>query len=42
MSFVGVASGLEARLVPARGIPFHPLPALPLVGKSVAARARAS
>jgi len=41
VSFTGAATGLEARLVPARGIPFHPLPALPLVGKSVGARARA-
>jgi UDP-N-acetylglucosamine--N-acetylmuramyl-(pentapeptide) pyrophosphoryl-undecaprenol N-acetylglucosamine transferase len=41
VSFTGAATGLEARLVPARGIPFHPLPALPLVGKSAAARARA-
>ncbi|HEX5759407.1 MAG TPA: glycosyltransferase, partial [Thermoanaerobaculia bacterium] len=38
VSFTGLATGLEARLVPARGIPFHALPALPLVGQGAAAR----
>jgi UDP-N-acetylglucosamine--N-acetylmuramyl-(pentapeptide) pyrophosphoryl-undecaprenol N-acetylglucosamine transferase len=33
VSFVGSPGGMEARLVPARGVPFHPLPARPLVGQ---------
>jgi UDP-N-acetylglucosamine--N-acetylmuramyl-(pentapeptide) pyrophosphoryl-undecaprenol N-acetylglucosamine transferase len=41
VSFAGSATGLEARLVPARGIPFHALPARPVVGKSAMERARA-
>lgn len=31
--FAGAAAGIEARLVAARGWPFHPLPARPLVGR---------
>lgn len=41
VSFVGSATGLETRLVPARGIDFHTLPARPLVGQGAAGRARA-
>jgi UDP-N-acetylglucosamine--N-acetylmuramyl-(pentapeptide) pyrophosphoryl-undecaprenol N-acetylglucosamine transferase len=41
VSFAGGATGLEARLVPARGIPFHVLPARPLVGKGAADQLRA-
>ena len=33
VSFAGSASGLEARLVPARQLPFYPLPARPVVGQ---------
>ncbi len=40
VSFAGSASGLEARLVPARGIPFHALPARPLVGKGPVEKVR--
>jgi UDP-N-acetylglucosamine--N-acetylmuramyl-(pentapeptide) pyrophosphoryl-undecaprenol N-acetylglucosamine transferase len=36
VSFTGSAAGLEARLVNERGIPFHPLPARPLVGRGLA------
>jgi UDP-N-acetylglucosamine--N-acetylmuramyl-(pentapeptide) pyrophosphoryl-undecaprenol N-acetylglucosamine transferase len=35
VSFTGSATGLEARLVGERGIPFHPLPARPLVGRGL-------
>ena len=38
VSFAGGETGLEARLVPARGIPFHALPARPLVGKGLGAK----
>jgi UDP-N-acetylglucosamine--N-acetylmuramyl-(pentapeptide) pyrophosphoryl-undecaprenol N-acetylglucosamine transferase len=41
VSFVGSETGLEARLVPERGIPFHALPARPLVGRGLAGKARA-
>jgi UDP-N-acetylglucosamine--N-acetylmuramyl-(pentapeptide) pyrophosphoryl-undecaprenol N-acetylglucosamine transferase len=41
VSFAGAGDGLEARLVPERGIPFHPLPARPLVGRGIAGKARA-
>jgi len=41
VSFAGTASGLEARLVPERGIDFHVLPARPLLGRGPAARALA-
>lgn len=38
VSFAGSGTGLEARIVPERGIPFHPLPARPLVGKGPIAK----
>jgi UDP-N-acetylglucosamine--N-acetylmuramyl-(pentapeptide) pyrophosphoryl-undecaprenol N-acetylglucosamine transferase len=41
VSFTGSSAGLEERLVAARGLPFHPLPARPLVGKGLAGQARA-
>lgn len=41
VSFAGSATGLEARLVPARGIPFHALPARPLVGRGTGEKIRA-
>ena len=41
VSFAGTASGLEARLVPERGIDFHVLPARPLLGRGPRARVRA-
>ena len=41
VSFAGTSSGLEARLVPERGIDFHVLPARPLLGRGPVARAGA-
>jgi len=41
VSFAGAAGGLEERLVGERGLPFHPLPARPLVGRGPLDRARA-
>jgi UDP-N-acetylglucosamine--N-acetylmuramyl-(pentapeptide) pyrophosphoryl-undecaprenol N-acetylglucosamine transferase len=41
VSFAGTSSGLEARLVPERGIDFHVLPARPLLGRGPVAQARA-
>ena len=41
VSFAGMETGMEARLVPARGIPFHALPARPMVGRGFLARAQA-
>jgi UDP-N-acetylglucosamine--N-acetylmuramyl-(pentapeptide) pyrophosphoryl-undecaprenol N-acetylglucosamine transferase len=38
VSFAGNESGLEARLVPERGIPFHALPAKPMVGRGLVGR----
>jgi len=38
VSFTGSAAGIEARLVAERGIPFHPLPAKPLVGRGLIAK----
>ena len=38
VSFAGNENGLEARLVPERGIPFHALPAKPLVGRGLLGR----
>jgi UDP-N-acetylglucosamine--N-acetylmuramyl-(pentapeptide) pyrophosphoryl-undecaprenol N-acetylglucosamine transferase len=38
VSFAGNETGLEARLVPERGIPFHALPAKPMVGRGLAGR----
>lgn len=40
VSFTGSATGLEARLVNERGIPFHPLPARPLVGRGMVDKVR--
>jgi UDP-N-acetylglucosamine--N-acetylmuramyl-(pentapeptide) pyrophosphoryl-undecaprenol N-acetylglucosamine transferase len=42
VSFAGAPEGMEARLVPERGIPFLPLPARPFVGKGLAARVAAA
>jgi UDP-N-acetylglucosamine--N-acetylmuramyl-(pentapeptide) pyrophosphoryl-undecaprenol N-acetylglucosamine transferase len=41
VSFAGTPGGLEARLVPERGIAFHGLPARPLLGRGPLARALA-
>ncbi len=41
VSFTGMAAGMEAGLVAARGIDFHPLPARPLVGRGLTGKARA-
>lgn len=41
VSFAGSPGGLEARLVPERGIAFHGLPARPLLGRGPVARALA-
>src|SRR5688572_22993040 len=41
VSFLGTAHGLEARLVPQRGIPFTALAAKPVVGRGPLARAGA-
>ena len=41
VSFAGTASGLEARLVPERGIDFHVLSARPLLGRGPVAQALA-
>ncbi|HEV7507241.1 MAG TPA: undecaprenyldiphospho-muramoylpentapeptide beta-N-acetylglucosaminyltransferase [Thermoanaerobaculia bacterium] len=38
VSFTGMAGGIEERLAGERGIPFHPLPARPLVGRGIAAK----
>jgi len=38
VSFAGNESGLEARIVPERGIPFHALPAKPMVGRGLIGR----
>lgn len=38
VSFAGSAQGLEARLVAAHGLPFHPLAARPLVGRGTAGK----
>jgi UDP-N-acetylglucosamine--N-acetylmuramyl-(pentapeptide) pyrophosphoryl-undecaprenol N-acetylglucosamine transferase len=35
VSFTGLAGGIEERLAGERGIPFHPLPARPLVGRGL-------
>jgi UDP-N-acetylglucosamine--N-acetylmuramyl-(pentapeptide) pyrophosphoryl-undecaprenol N-acetylglucosamine transferase len=40
VSFTGAAAGIEARLAGERGIPFHPLPARPLVGRGLVAKVR--
>ncbi|HVS00728.1 MAG TPA: undecaprenyldiphospho-muramoylpentapeptide beta-N-acetylglucosaminyltransferase [Thermoanaerobaculia bacterium] len=41
VSFAGAGTGLEARLVPARGIAFHALPARPLLGKGLLGKVQA-
>jgi len=41
VSFAGSAEGMEARLVPERGVPFHGLPARALVGRGLLAKAGA-
>ncbi|MFL6263532.1 MAG: undecaprenyldiphospho-muramoylpentapeptide beta-N-acetylglucosaminyltransferase [Thermoanaerobaculia bacterium] len=41
VSFVGMAGGMEERLVAGRGLPFHGLPAKPLVGRGLLGKARA-
>lgn len=38
VSFTGSETGLEARLVAEKGIPFHALPAKPMVGRGIAGR----
>ncbi|PYQ63299.1 MAG: undecaprenyldiphospho-muramoylpentapeptide beta-N-acetylglucosaminyltransferase [Acidobacteria bacterium] len=41
VSFVGMAGGMEERLVGERGIPFHGLPAKPFVGRGFLGKTRA-
>jgi len=41
VDFAGAAAGMEARLVGERGLSFHPLPALPFVGRGLVDRLRA-
>jgi len=41
VSFAGLAEGLEARLAAERGLPFHPLPARPLLGRGLRAKTAA-
>src|SRR5258708_9860596 len=38
VSFTGMAGGIEERLAGEQGIPFHPLPARPLVGRGLVAK----
>lgn len=40
VSFVGLETGMEARLVAERGLPFHALPALPMVGRGLLGKAK--
>jgi len=40
VSFAGLAGGLEERLATGEGLPFHPLPARPLLGKGLGAKVR--
>lgn len=42
VSWAGSAQGLESRLVSEREIPFHPLPARPVVGQGLAGKLRAA
>jgi UDP-N-acetylglucosamine--N-acetylmuramyl-(pentapeptide) pyrophosphoryl-undecaprenol N-acetylglucosamine transferase len=41
VSFTGLETGMEARLMQARGLPFHPLPARPVLGKRTHQKAAA-
>src|SRR5436309_4661604 len=41
VSFVGMAGGMEERLVADRGLPFHGLPAKPLVGRGLLGKVKA-
>ena len=41
VSFVGMAGGMEERLVAERGVPFHGLPAKPFVGRGFLGKTRA-
>jgi UDP-N-acetylglucosamine--N-acetylmuramyl-(pentapeptide) pyrophosphoryl-undecaprenol N-acetylglucosamine transferase len=41
VSFVGMAGGMEERLVADRGVPFHGLPAQPLVGRGPLGKVKA-
>lgn len=41
VSFVGMAGGMEERLVGERGLPFHALPARPLVGRGLPGKVQA-
>src|SRR3954470_14195452 len=41
VSFVGMTGGMEERLVADRGLPFHGLPAKPLVGRGLLGKAKA-
>lgn len=41
VSFTGSSTGMEARLVAERGLPFHPLAAAPLVGRGVLGKVKA-
>ena len=41
VSFAGMADGLEARLVPQQRLPFHALPARPMVGRGLVGKAGA-
>ncbi|HSL83169.1 MAG TPA: glycosyltransferase, partial [Thermoanaerobaculia bacterium] len=38
VSFAGRPAGFEARVVPERGVPFHPVASRPLVGKGAVAK----
>jgi UDP-N-acetylglucosamine--N-acetylmuramyl-(pentapeptide) pyrophosphoryl-undecaprenol N-acetylglucosamine transferase len=42
VSFVGSPHGFEAQLVPERGIPFHALPARPVLGRGLVGKAQAA
>ncbi len=42
VSFAGSPQGMEARLVPARGIAFHALPARPILGKGLGTKIAAA
>lgn len=42
VAWAGSEHGLEARLVPQRGVPYHALPSRPVVGQGLAGKARAA